>query len=153
MIRKRGNNSKTGESSKLLLYYCAIVKCMCLFFDQLTAICPIRYLGDSLQFLRIWYLVLHHTAYRPNVTQHWLHLYCLPEALWARAIRKKDAIWCDHQQRRASSMDTKTTSTPATPIPIRVKGRNDHLFVLCEHSLHALRLHCTAEMYREKRDH
>ncbi len=26
MIRKRGNNSKTGESSKLLLYYCAIVK-------------------------------------------------------------------------------------------------------------------------------
>ncbi len=26
IIRKRGNNSKTGESGKLLLYYCAIVK-------------------------------------------------------------------------------------------------------------------------------
>ncbi len=26
MIKKRGNNSKTGESSKLLLYYSAIVK-------------------------------------------------------------------------------------------------------------------------------
>ncbi len=40
MIRKRGNNSKTGESSKLLLYYCAIVKYMCLFFDQLTSYLP-----------------------------------------------------------------------------------------------------------------
>ncbi len=89
MIRKRGNNSKTGESSKLLLYYCVIVKCMCLFFDQLTAICPIRYLGDSLQFLRIWYLVLHNTAYRPNVTQHWRHLYYLPEALWARDQKER----------------------------------------------------------------
>ncbi len=37
MIRKRGNNSKTGESSKLLLYYCVIVKYMCLFFDQLAS--------------------------------------------------------------------------------------------------------------------
>ncbi len=33
-------NSKTGESSKLLLYYCAIVKYMCLFFDQLTSYLP-----------------------------------------------------------------------------------------------------------------
>ncbi len=31
MIRKRGNNSKTGESSKLLLYYCPILKYMSLF--------------------------------------------------------------------------------------------------------------------------
>ncbi len=45
---KRGNNSNTGESSKLLLYYCAIVKYMCLFFYQLTAFCPIRCLGNSL---------------------------------------------------------------------------------------------------------
>ncbi len=48
IIRKRGNNSKTGERSKLFLYCCAIVKYMCLFFYQLTAICPIRYLGDRL---------------------------------------------------------------------------------------------------------
>ncbi len=54
MIRKRGNNSKTGESSKLLLYYCVIVKYMCLFFDQLTAICQIGYLGDRLQYLRVY---------------------------------------------------------------------------------------------------
>ncbi len=40
MIGKRGNNSKTGESSKLLLYYCAIVKYMCLFFDQLSSYLP-----------------------------------------------------------------------------------------------------------------
>ncbi len=40
MISKRGNNSKTGESSKLLLDYCAIVKYMCLFFDQLTSYLP-----------------------------------------------------------------------------------------------------------------
>ncbi len=40
MIRKRGNNSKTGESSKWLLYYCAIVKYMYLFFDQLTSYLP-----------------------------------------------------------------------------------------------------------------
>ncbi len=40
MIRKRGNNSKTGQSSTLLLYYCAIVKYMCLFFDQLTSYLP-----------------------------------------------------------------------------------------------------------------
>ncbi len=32
-----------------------------------------------------------------------------------RTIRKKDAIWGDHQQCRASPMDTKTTSTPSTP--------------------------------------
>ncbi len=32
MIRKEEIHSKTGESSKLLLYYCAIVKYMCLFF-------------------------------------------------------------------------------------------------------------------------
>ncbi len=35
-------NSKTGESSKLLLYYCAIVKYMCLFCDQLTSYLPIQ---------------------------------------------------------------------------------------------------------------
>ncbi len=48
IIRKRGNNSKTGESCKLLLYYCAIVKyILCilyiqkyLFFDQLTSYQP-----------------------------------------------------------------------------------------------------------------
>ncbi len=48
MIRKRGNNSKTGESSKLLLYYCAIVKYILyilyiqkyLFSDQLTSYLP-----------------------------------------------------------------------------------------------------------------
>ncbi len=40
MIRKEEINSKTGESSKLLLYYCAIVKYMCLFFDQLTSYLP-----------------------------------------------------------------------------------------------------------------
>ncbi len=40
MIRKRGNNSKTGESSKLLLYYCAIVKYMCLFLYHLTSYLP-----------------------------------------------------------------------------------------------------------------
>ncbi len=40
MIRKRGNNSKKGESSKLLLYYCAIVKYMCLFLYQLTSYLP-----------------------------------------------------------------------------------------------------------------
>ncbi len=40
IIRKRGNNSKTGESSKLLLYYCAIVKYMSLFCDQLTSYLP-----------------------------------------------------------------------------------------------------------------
>ncbi len=40
IIRKKGYNSKTGESSKLLLYYCAIVKYMCLFLDQLTSYLP-----------------------------------------------------------------------------------------------------------------
>ncbi len=48
LISKRGNNSKTGESSKLLLYYCAIVKYMWLIFDQLTSYLPNRYLGDRL---------------------------------------------------------------------------------------------------------
>ncbi len=33
-------HSKTGESSKLLLYYCAIVKYMCLFFYQFTSYLP-----------------------------------------------------------------------------------------------------------------
>ncbi len=42
----------------------------------------------------------------------------------------------NHQQCRASPMDTKTTSTRWA------KGRNDHLFVLCEHSRHARRHHC-----------
>ncbi len=40
IIRKKGYNSKTGESSKLLLYCCAIVKYMCLFLDQLTSYLP-----------------------------------------------------------------------------------------------------------------
>ncbi len=35
-------NSKMGESSKLLLYYSAIVKYMCLFCDQLTSYLPIQ---------------------------------------------------------------------------------------------------------------
>ncbi len=40
MIRKRGNTNKTEESSKLLLYYCAIAKYMYRFFDQLTSYLP-----------------------------------------------------------------------------------------------------------------
>ncbi len=40
MIRKKGYNSKTGQSSKLLLYYCAIVKYMCRVLDQLTSYLP-----------------------------------------------------------------------------------------------------------------
>ncbi len=42
MIRKEEINSKMGESSKLLLYYSAIVKYMCLFCDQLTSYLPIQ---------------------------------------------------------------------------------------------------------------
>ncbi len=32
-----GKEEITVKSSKLLLYYCAIAKYMCLFFDQLTS--------------------------------------------------------------------------------------------------------------------
>ncbi len=37
IIRNEETNNKTGESTKLLLYYYALVKYMCLFFDQLTS--------------------------------------------------------------------------------------------------------------------
>ncbi len=37
--------------------------------------------------------------------------------------QKKYAIWGDHQQRRASPIDTKTTSTPATPIPVGQRAK------------------------------
>ncbi len=58
-------------------------------FWSVDSYLPNQVSRDSLQFLRIWYLVLHNTAYRPNVTQHWLHLYCLPEALWARDQKER----------------------------------------------------------------
>ncbi len=45
MIRKRGNNSKTGESSTLLLCHSKIHVPI---LYQLTAICPIRHLGERL---------------------------------------------------------------------------------------------------------
>ncbi len=39
---KRKSTVKWEESSKLLLYYSAIVKYMCLFCDQLTSYLPIQ---------------------------------------------------------------------------------------------------------------
>ncbi len=62
-----------------------------------------------------------------------------------------DSIWGDHQPllwtlRPRPPLHPRPPPPP--PRPRWAKGRNDHLFVLCEHSRHARRHHCAAEMYR-----
>ncbi len=88
IIKKRGNNTKTGESSKLWLYYCAIVKYICLFFDQLTSYLPNQVARWPFIVLESMVpLIAWHSA--QTYPTHWLHLYCLPVALWAQRDQKK----------------------------------------------------------------
>ncbi len=79
IIRKRGNNSKRGDSSKLLLYYCAIVKYMCLFIDQLTSYLPNQVSRGP--FIVLEYGTSHCMAQRTDLTLPNTGLYCLPAAL------------------------------------------------------------------------
>ncbi len=51
---------------------------------------------------------------------------------------KKDAVWGDHQQHRASPMDTKTTSTSATPIPVEQRAK----MITCLCFVNSLAMRC-----------
>ncbi len=107
---------------------------MPIFLISWPAICPIRH------------LVTVYSSWEYGISycmaQHWLHLYWWP----LERARSEQTMLSGLSSAPRSQWRSESNVHP--PHPHWAKGRNDHLFVLCEHSRHARRHHCAAEMYR-----
>ncbi len=104
---------------------------MCQFFYQLTSYLPNQV--SRWQFIVLESMVPLIAWHSAQTYPHWLHLYCLPAAIWACAIRTNDVIWPIIREQQLSYGHYDHVH-PCHPHPCRAKGPNDHLFVLCEHS-------------------
>ncbi len=145
MIRKRGNNSKTGESSKLLLYYCAIVKYMCLFFDHLTCYLPHRV--SRWPFIVLESMVPLIAWHRPNVTHtDGTCTVCRRHFERARLERKvQSGAIISNTEPLLWTLRPRPPLPPPSPL-----GKGPKWSLVCV--LWTLSP-CVAEMYREKRVH
>ncbi len=91
-------------------YYCAIVKYMCLFFISWPAICPIRYLGDTVY--SSWEYGTSHCMAQHTDLPHTDCTCTVCQRPFERARSEQTTQSGRSSESNSSPMDTKTTSTP-----------------------------------------